>query len=183
MSLDGKICLVTGAAGVTGEAIARRFAGLGCRVILVDLLEDRLVSLAGEIGSAAYPLAMDISSAQNVRAGLEALPAEWRSVDILVNNAGILSNNKAVATDPDEWRKVLSVNLDGAFYLARACLPEMRKKGWGRIINMCSLAMKTGGLTAGTAYTVSKSALGGLTFSLARETARDGITVNGIAPA
>jgi 3-oxoacyl-[acyl-carrier protein] reductase len=78
---------------------------------------------------------------------------------------------------------VLAVNLDGAFYLSRACLPAMRAKGWGRIVNICSLAMKTGGLTAGTAYTTSKSALGGLTFSLARETARDGITVNGIAPA
>jgi 3-oxoacyl-[acyl-carrier protein] reductase len=151
-------------------------------VILADLLGDRLALLAGEIGGAAHPLVMDISEVESVRAGLDALPAEWRSIDILVNNAGILSNNKAVATAPDEWRKVLAVNLDGAFYLAQACLPEMRRKGWGRIINMCSLAMKTGGLTAGTAYTVSKAALGGLTFSLARETAREGITVNGIAP-
>ena len=77
----------------------------------------------------------------------------------------------------------MAVNLDGAFYLSRALLPGMRASGWGRIVNICSLAMKTGGLTAGTAYTTSKGALAALTFSLARETAREGITVNGIAPA
>jgi len=181
--LDGKICLVTGAAGVVGEAVARRFVSMGCRVILADIVEDRLSALAAEIGAPAHALPMDISRAENVAIGLESLPDDWRAIDILVNNAGILSNNKAVETEPDEWRKVLAVNLDGAFYMARAILPRMREKGWGRIINMCSMAMKTGGVTAGTAYTTSKSAMGGLTFSLARETARDGITVNGIAPA
>jgi 3-oxoacyl-[acyl-carrier protein] reductase len=126
---------------------------------------------------------MDISDEAAVTRGMDSLGEGWRDIDILVNNAGILTNNKAAATSGEEWRRVLAVNLDGAFYLARACLPAMRRKRWGRIINLCSLAMKTGGLTAGTAYTTSKSALGGLTFSLARETAADGITVNGIAPA
>ncbi len=179
--LQDKICLVTGAAGVVGEAISRRFAGMGCRMILVDIQGERIAALAEELGGFALP--MDISDEAAVTDGLAALPADWRGIDILVNNAGILTNNKAAATSADEWRKVLAVNLDGAFYLAKACLPAMRAKGWGRIVNICSLAMKTGGLTAGTAYTTSKSALGGLTFSLARETARDGITVNGLAPA
>jgi 3-oxoacyl-[acyl-carrier protein] reductase len=76
----------------------------------------------------------------------------------------------------------LSINLDGAFYLSRLVLPGMRERRGGRIVNTCSLAMKTGGLTAGTAYTASKGALAALTFSLARETASHGITVNGIAP-
>ena len=180
--LQGKTCLVTGAAGVVGEAISRRFAALGCRLVLVDLQADRLASLAEEIGGAALP--MDVSDDVAVAAAIASLGAPFAGgIDILVNNAGILSNNKAAATSAQEWRKVLAVNLDGAFYLAKACLPAMRAKRWGRVINICSLAMKTGGLTAGTAYTTSKSALGGLTFSLARETARDGITVNGIAPA
>jgi 3-oxoacyl-[acyl-carrier protein] reductase len=78
---------------------------------------------------------------------------------------------------------VLSVNLDGAFYLSRLVLPGMKTRGWGRIVNVCSLAMKSGGLTAGTAYTTSKGALQALTFSLARESAKFGVTVNGIAPA
>ena len=176
-----KICLVTGAAGVVGEAISRRFAALGCRVILVDIQAERIGALAAELGGMALP--MDISDEAAVADGLAGLAAAWRGIDILVNNAGILTNNKAAATSAGEWRNVLAVNLDGAFYLSKACLPAMRAQGWGRIINICSLAMKTGGLTAGTAYTTSKSALGGLTFSLARETARDGITVNGIAPA
>jgi 3-oxoacyl-[acyl-carrier protein] reductase len=178
---QGKICLVTGAAGVVGEAISRRFAAMGCRVILVDIRAEPIAALAAELGGIALPL--DIGEETAIADGMAALPADWRGIDILVNNAGILTNNKAAATSGEEWRRVLAVNLDGAFHLSKACLPAMRAKGWGRIVNICSLAMKTGGLTAGTAYTTSKSALGGLTFSLARESARDGITVNGIAPA
>ncbi len=182
-ALEGKVCLVTGAAGVVGEAISRRFARLGCRVVLVDIRGDRIAEIADELGQAVCALPMDISDEAAVTNGLGSLGEGWRDIDILVNNAGILTNIKAAATDADEWRRILAVNLDGAFYLARACLPAMRRKRWGRIVNLCSLAMKTGGLTAGTAYTTSKSALGGLTFSLARETAAEGITVNGIAPA
>ena len=77
-------------------------------------------------------------------------------VGILVNNAGILSNTKSQATDEDEWRRVLAINLDGAFFLARALVPAMKRQRWGRIINTSSLAAKTGGLTAGTAYAVSE---------------------------
>ena len=78
---------------------------------------------------------------------------------------------------------MIAANLDGAFYLARAVIPGMKARGWGRIVNICSLAAKTGGLTAGTAYAVSKGALTSLTFSLARELAPFGVTVNGISPA
>ena len=104
-------------------------------------------------------------------------------VDILVNNAGILSNNKIEATGVDEWRRVLGANLDGAMFWAKAVVPAMKARRWGRIINTGSLAAKTGGLTAGTAYSVSKGALGALTFSLARELAAHGVTANAIAPA
>jgi len=108
---------------------------------------------------------------------------KWGPIDILVNNAGILSNNKIVETSVEEWRRIHSVNLDGPYMLCRECVPAMRERRWGRIINICSLAMKTGGLTAGTAYTTSKGGLGSLTFSLARELAPHGVTANGIAPA
>jgi 3-oxoacyl-[acyl-carrier protein] reductase len=100
-----------------------------------------------------------------------------------VNNAGVLSNNKAEATTVEEWRRILWINLDGAFFLSREFLPGMKELRWGRIVNVCSLAMKTGGLTAGTAYTASKGGLAALTFSLARESAPFGVTVNGISPA
>jgi len=95
---------------------------------------------------------------------------------------GILSNAKMMETTAAEWRKVMSVNLDGAFFMTQACIPHMLKQKWGRIVNMSSWAWKSGGLTAGTAYSTSKAAITGLTFSTARQYAGDGITANGIAP-
>jgi NAD(P)-dependent dehydrogenase (short-subunit alcohol dehydrogenase family) len=95
---------------------------------------------------------------------------------------GILSNNKIEATTAAEWRKVMSVNVDGAFFMTQACVPHMIAQKWGRIVNMSSWAWKSGGLTAGTAYSTSKAAITGLTFSTARQYAGVGITANGIAP-
>jgi 3-oxoacyl-[acyl-carrier protein] reductase len=182
-TLEGKLALVTGAAGVLGHATARALAGRGMRVILADLNARAVQAHASGIGPEAVACSLDVSDAEAVARVGEALRERHGAIDVLVNNAGILSNHKAVETLPDEWRKLLAVNLDGAFYLSRECLPGMRANGWGRIVNICSLAMKTGGITAGTAYTASKGGLAALTFSLARESARDGITVNGIAPA
>ena len=182
-TLEGKRALVTGAAGVLGRATALALAEKGMRVILADLNEEALNVHVAQIGVNAQACVLDVSDADAVASACAKLRDAGGTIDVLVNNAGILSNNKAVETAPEEWRRLLAVNLDGAFYLSRECLPGMRAAGWGRIVNICSLAMKTGGITAGTAYTASKGGLGALTFSLARETARDGITVNGIAPA
>jgi 3-oxoacyl-[acyl-carrier protein] reductase len=126
---------------------------------------------------------LDLGDERAIDKRCAEIRAEHGDVDVLVNNAGLLSNNKAAETSAEEWRRLMRVNLDGAFYLCRAWLPGMKAKGWGRIVNVCSLAMKTGGLTAGTAYTASKGGLGALTFSLAREAAAFGVTVNGVAPA
>lgn len=178
-----KLALVTGAAGVLGAETAKMLAEDGYRVVLVDIDADKLVLLAGEIGSSAYPLELDISEADDVERACAKIRQEVGIVSVLVNNAGILSNNKATATSNQEWQRIMSVNLNGAFYLSREWLPDMTAQRWGRIVNICSLAMKTGGLTAGTGYTTSKGAMAALTFSLARETAPSGITVNGIAPA
>jgi 3-oxoacyl-[acyl-carrier protein] reductase len=180
--LTGKLALVTGAAGVVGLAVSKAFAADGLRVVMVDLHAARLTALAERIGKDAVPLALDISDTDAVAAAWETLRRDHGEVDVLVNNAGVLSNDKAAETTPEEWRRLMSVNLDGAFYMSRAALPAMKAKGWGRIVNICSLAMKTGGLTAGTAYTASKGGLAALTFSLARESAGDGVTANGIAP-
>ncbi len=182
-SLQGKTALVTGAGGVLGFATAEALAAEGMTVVLADIEADRLSELASQIGEAAVSLELDVSDPDMVNAACKRISKNHDGVDVLVNNAGILSNNKAVETSPEEWRRIMSVNLDGAFFLSRACLPEMKAKGWGRIINVCSLAAKTGGLTAGTAYTTSKGGMGTLTFSLAREVAGFGVTVNGVAPA
>jgi len=183
VSLEGKLALVTGAAGVVGQAVTRSLIEDGMRVVMVDLEQERLDALASELGSSAIPLVLDISDPELVAEECDKLRRAHGDVDVLINNAGLLTNNKAVQTTTEEWRQLMSVNLDGCFYLSRECLPGMRSNNRGRIINVCSLAMKTGGLTAGTAYTTSKGGLGALTFSLARECAADGITVNGIAPA
>ena len=183
MNLQGKTAVVTGAAGAMGLAVVRALLDDGAKVALVDLDAMRLDTVVRFLRGATLSVACDVSEPAAVRAACQKVEQGLGPVDILVNNAGILSNNKVEATDDQEWRRVLSVNLDGAFYWARAVLPSMKKRGWGRIVNVSSLAAKTGGLTAGTAYAVSKGALGSLTFSLAREAAAHGITVNGIAPA
>ena len=183
VSLDGKLGLVTGAAGVLGRALTEALAADGLRVLMVDLDADRLEQAAQEIGERAIPLTLDVSDPAAVDRVAVQVGRAHGTVEVLINNAGILSNNKVAETTPEEWRRLMAVNLDGAFYLSRAFLPAMTDGGWGRIVNICSLAMKTGGLTAGTAYTVSKGGLAALTLSLAREAAAQGVTVNAVAPA
>ncbi|MBL4667043.1 MAG: SDR family oxidoreductase [Sneathiella sp.] len=183
MSLENKIAVVTGAAGVLGEAVVRRFIAQGIKVVMSDINSSHLSELHSELGDATMPLAFDISDDIAVSKACEKIRENWGAPDILVNNAGILTNNKVAETSVEEWRRVMSINLDGAFYMSRELLPAMKAKKWGRIVNICSLAAKTGGITAGTAYTTSKGGMTALTFSLAREAAADGVTVNGISPA
>ena len=178
-----RVALITGAAGTMGAATAVRLVADGYRVALVDIAKDRLDALAAQIGGASTPVVADLSTPDGAALAVSEAERALGPIDILVNNAGILSNNKIADTSPEEWRRVLGINLDGAFHLSRAVLPGMKSRRFGRIVNTCSYAMKSGGLTAGTAYTVSKGALQALTFSLAREFAAFGVTVNGIAPA
>ncbi len=182
-TLEGKVALVTGAAGVLGFATAAALATDGMKVVLADIDGEHLRGLAAKVDGDAVPLVLDVGNPVAAADACAGLAENCGGVDVLVNNAGVLSNSKAAETSPEEWRRIMAVNLDGAFYLSRACLPGMKSKGWGRIVNVCSLAAKTGGLTAGTAYTASKGGMEALTFSLARESAGDGVTVNGIAPA
>jgi len=149
------------------------------RAVAAALAEDGLKVVGIDVKPHKGGIVCDISDPQAVAKAVRGIGR----VDVLVNNAGILSNNKSEATTPEEWRRVLAANLDGAFYLSRAVIPGMKQRHWGRIVNTCSLAAKTGGLTAGTAYATSKGALTSLTFSLARELAPFGVTVNGISPA
>jgi 3-oxoacyl-[acyl-carrier protein] reductase len=180
---SNRIALITGAGGAMGAATARRLAADGYRVALVDVADGAIKQLASELGKEAQSLTADVSDAASCDDTIAEIERTAGPVDILVNNAGVLSNHKAAETTPEEWRRVLSVNLDGAFYLSRRVLPGMKSRRFGRIVNVCSLAMKSGGLTAGTAYTASKGALAALTFSLAREAAPFGVTVNAISPA
>jgi 3-oxoacyl-[acyl-carrier protein] reductase len=181
MNLQGKTAVVTGAAGAIGAAISRDLARAGAKVILMDIAREATEALAGEVGGHAVQL--DLSNAEAISAVSRKILGQFGTVDILVNNAGVLNNAKMAATTLDDWRKVQAINVDAAFLLAQAFLPGMRAARWGRVINMSSYAAKSGGLTAGTAYSVSKTAMLGLTFAIAREVAGEGVTVNAIAPA
>ena len=181
--LQDKVALVTGAGGTMGGAVVRVLIEDGCTIGLIDLDAASMAPLARRYGNRVTAVACDISDAAAVAVAHAQVVAELGAVDILVNNAGILSNHKIEATTVAEWRQVLGANLDGAMFWSQAVVPAMKAKRWGRIINTSSLAAKTGGLTAGTAYSVSKGALGALTFSLARELAAHGVTANAIAPA
>ncbi len=181
--LDDKVALVTGAGGTMGRAIVRALVDDGCRVALVDIAAETMQAQVRELGNRVADFACDIADPAAVAAAHARVVETLGEVDVLVNNAGILSNNKLGATTVDEWRRVLGANLDGAFYWSKAVVPAMKARRWGRIVTTSSLAAKTGGLTAGTAYAVSKGARGALTFSLARELAAHGVTANAIAPA
>jgi 3-oxoacyl-[acyl-carrier protein] reductase len=183
MPLKGKVALVTGAAGSIGAAVAQRLVNDGAQVVLVDRAADQLAAVAGPLGASATTAVLDLADPVAIERGVAGLVARLGHIDVLVNNAGILSNNKMADATYEEWRRIFAVNLDAAFLMTKAVLPSMRASKWGRVIMMSSLSSKSGGITSGSAYSTSKAALIGLTFTVARETAAQGITVNAIAPA
>lgn len=182
-STKRKVAIVTGAAGTMGQAAVKALLNDGARVVMADLSEQGLEAASALFTAETIPLLLDVSDADQVERSVARLEEQLGGVDILINNAGLLSNNKSRATSVEEWRRVMDVNLSGIFFLSRAVIPGMKRKGWGRIVNVSSVAAKTGGITAGTAYSTSKGGVISLTFSLAAETAAHGITVNAIAPA
>jgi 3-oxoacyl-[acyl-carrier protein] reductase len=184
MTLAGKTAVVTGAAGNIGLAVARALLEDGAQVALADLDAMRLDSLVRFLRGATLAVACDVGESGAVRQAHQMVEKVLGPVDILVNAASRSTPDRAEATGDDDWRRVMSANLDGAFYWSRAVIPAMKKRRWGRIVNVGSLAAKTGGSEGvGAAYAVSKGALAALTFALARETAAYGITVNALSPA
>ncbi len=182
--LDGKTALVTGASQGIGEAIARRLAEQGARVVLAARSEDKLKDLAariGEAGGTATPLVLDVSRPETFAEQLKTLPEDFSAIDILVNNAGITADNLLARMSMDDWQRVLQTNLTGAYALTRELLRGMMKRRWGRILNVTSVVGLMG--NAGQAnYAAAKAGLIGLTKSLARELGSRSITVNAVAP-
>lgn len=182
--LDGKSALVTGASQGIGEAIARRLAAQGARVVLAARNEERLARLASEIdagGGCARPLVLDVSQPETFAERLKSLPEDFGSVDILINNAGITADNLLARMSLEDWERVLRTNLTGAFALTREVVRGMMRKRWGRVINVSSVVGLMG--NAGQAnYAASKAGLIGFSKSLARELGSRNITVNVVAP-
>jgi 3-oxoacyl-[acyl-carrier protein] reductase len=182
MTLSGKVAVVTGAAGTMGLACARMLLEEGAKVALVDVDALRLDGITRFLRGELLAVPCDVSDGHAVRQAQQNIEKSLGPADVLVNIAGVHSAERAEATSDADWRRILAVNLDGAFFWARAVMPGMKQRGWGRIVNVTSLSAKTG-MNAGAAYCASKGALASLTYALARECAAHGVTVNAISPA
>jgi len=181
--LTGQTALVTGAATGIGEAIAQRLAAAGARVAVADIDLEAARGAAKRIGGNAFPVCLDVTRTEQVALAIENVLATAGSLEILVNNAGLAGRAAPIweQTD-DDWHRVLSVNIHGPFYLCRAVLPRMRATGYGRIVNIASIAGKEGNPNM-AAYSASKAAIIGLTKGIAKEVATEGICINAVAPA
>ncbi|MFQ5907879.1 MAG: SDR family NAD(P)-dependent oxidoreductase [Thermoplasmata archaeon] len=179
------VCLVTGASRGIGRATAIRLAEAGHDVV-VNYVEREVAARAvvGEIveaGRQGLAIRADVASRDAVRQMIRQAEDALGPIAILVNNAGIYRRVSVDELAPARWERTLSVNLTGAFHCIQAVLPGMRKAGWGRIVNISSqIAVR--GTDHGADYATSKAGLLGLTKAVALEAARDGITVNAVAP-
>lgn len=181
--LAGRTALVTGAARGIGLAIAQALGKHGASVALVDVDREALEKAVQSAGDRALPVQADVSRRVDVQRAVAATVEHLGGVDILVNNAGICPLSPFSEITESEWDQVLGINLKGAFFFCQAALPHLRQSGQrGRIINIASVAGQMGGLSVGAHYAASKAGLIGLSKSLARAVAADGVTVNCIAP-
>ena len=184
MGLDGRIALVSGAARGIGRAIALALASDGADVGLIDIdagAEETAAAVRG-LHRRSCVVRADVSSAEEIAAGVATIVAELGSVDLLVNNAGIVNNIAPFAKMKQAaWEREIGVNLTGAFNLARAVIGPMAERGYGRIVNISSVAAR-GGLFNQAGYSATKAGLLGLTHTIALEYARFGVTCNAVLP-
>jgi len=172
---SGRVALVTGGSGGIGAAVARVLSARGTRVATLDL--------SGDAGESALSIVGDVADSADVEASVVRVEQELGPIDILVCAAGIPGASlPTVDVTDEEWKRTMAVNADGVFYCNRAVLPGMIARGYGRIVNIASIAGKEGNPTA-SAYSSSKAAVIGLTKSLGKELAKQNITVNCITPA
>ena len=179
MKLEGRVAIVTGAGQGIGRAIAEKLRAEGASVIVADKNAETAAKTAAEIGGTAH--VTDVSDPDQVSALVAAAAGQFGKIDILVNDAAIVPFVPWEDLDFAEWRRVMSVNIDGVFLMCKAVYPHMKAAGYGRIVNIASNVV-----TAGTPnmahYVASKGAVFAFTRSLATEVGEYGITVNAVAP-
>ena len=185
--LRDKVALVTGAGRGIGFAIAQRLGRDGASVAISDVDAGRAreaAELLTSDGIRAIAIQSDVSRESDAIAMVEAVQQAFGRLDVLVNNAGVVSTGSILGVSADEWRRVMSINLDGVFHCTKAALPGMMERRSGRIVNIASVAGKRGGgLLGNSCYAASKGGVIALTKGIAREAGPFGITVNAITPA
>ena len=179
--LAGRHALVTGAGRGIGAAIVAALARDGARITLCGRDRAALDGAAGSLSTATHVAVADVTEPDALGRAFAAAEAALGPIDILVNNAGIAASAPFPKLDPDHWHRILAVNLTGVYHCTRAVVPGMLERGWGRIVNIASVAGLRGyAYTA--AYCAAKHGVIGLTRSLAMETAKRGVTVNAVCP-
>lgn len=182
-----RVVIVTGSGQGIGRELARQFAAAGAISVIADLSKQNADAVAAEItqaGGKALSIAVDVSDRDSVGAMVSAVIAQFGRIDTLVNNASLFSSlikKPFEEITTAEWQQVMNVNVNGVFFCASAVAPKMRAQGFGRIINISSASVHRGTRNY-LHYVTSKSALIGMTNSLARELGADGVTVNCIRP-
>ncbi|WP_288193727.1 SDR family NAD(P)-dependent oxidoreductase [uncultured Phyllobacterium sp.] len=180
---EGRHAVISGGASGIGYRTAERIVSEGGTVSLWDVDAARIEEAKARLGEGAHGLALDVSDPVQVEKAAQDTAASAGRIDILICSAGITGPNAKVADYPiDQWKRVFDINLNGLFYCNRFVVPFMQKNGYGRIVNVASIAGKEGNPNA-SAYSASKAAVIGLTKSLGKELVHDGITVNAITPA
>ena len=183
IDLDGRRAVVTGGAQGIGRAIAERLLASGAAVTLWDRDPEELESTREALGAGTGGVVVDVADPESVERAAAATIGEAGGIDILVNNAGIAGPNATTWEYPvDEWRQVIDIDLNAVFYCCRAVVPHMIERGYGRIVNIASIAGKEGNPNA-SAYSAAKAGVIGLTKSLGKELADRDIAVNCITPA
>jgi len=181
-SIAGMHAVVTGASRGIGAAIAASLVAEGARVSLLARSEPALREVAMQLGGErSFPMVADVTDPAAVSSAFAALRARFGAVQILINNAGQAASAKFTETDLELWHRIMSVNLTGTYLCTRAAVPDMLQHGFGRIVNIASIAGLRGGAYL-SAYVSSKHAVVGLTRCLALEYATRNITVNAVCP-
>lgn len=184
MKFDHRIAVVTGAAGRIGRALAEKLCAEGVAVALADLAADKAEAVAAtlrEKGGNARAYALDVQASESVKAMAEQVLADFGRVDILVNNAGVWLPSLLSETSEEQWLRMIDINLNGTFRVTRAFLPSMLKNGYGRIIQLGSIAGEVG-LPCHAGYSAAKAGVIMLTKVMAMELAKKNITVNCVSP-